>query len=423
MLDIKFIRQNPDLIKEFLQKRNFSFDIEALLELDKKRRAKIVESEEVVAQRNKYAKEIGHLKAKGEDSSHLLKQVAASKDQEEQLVQEAKMLEQQLEDMLSYVPNILLPEVPAGTDENHNLEVKKVGTPKTFSFKAKDHTQIGENLGMMDFEAAAQMSGSRFVILKDDLSFLERALANFMLDMHKNKGYVEYSVPTLVKQQALFNTSQLPKFKEDLFLTTDNKYLIPTTEVPLTNLVANQHLKSEQLPLRFTGLSLCYRSEAGAAGKDTKGMIRQHQFYKVELVSIAHPDNSAEELEFMLSCAEDILQQLNLPYRVMLLCSGDIGFSAAKTYDIEVWLPGQNTYREISSCSNCLDFQARRMNTKVKTNKGNVLVNTLNGSGLAVGRTLVAVLENYQQEDGSVIVPEVLMPYMNGKKIITQRNC
>jgi seryl-tRNA synthetase len=422
MIDIKFIKQNLETIKKSLKSRNLDFPLDHLLEIDTNLKEKQQQSQALSATRNKLAKDIGQAKANKQDATALLEEVSKTKEMEDTLVNETKELEEKLKNLLSFMPNIPSEDVPYGVDESGNKEVKKFGTPKTFSFKPKEHFELGKDLGMMDFEVAAKLSGSRFVVLREDLSLLERALYNFMLDLHTKKhGYKEHSVPVLMREEMLFNTAQLPKFAEDLFKTTDDKWLISTTEIPLTNLVANEFLEEESLPIRNTGLSLCFRSEAGATGKDTKGMLRQHQFYKVELVSITAPEKSEEELEYMLSCAEEVLKQLELPYRVMLLCTGDMGFTSSKTYDIEVWLPGQNTYREISSCSNCKDFQSRRMNAKIKSkhkDEKHRLVHTLNGSGLAVGRTLIAVLENYQQEDGSIIVPKVLQPYMNGKAVI-----
>ncbi|MCL2567297.1 MAG: serine--tRNA ligase [Alphaproteobacteria bacterium] len=420
MLDMKLIRQNPEILKNALKMRNMDLSIDNLLQLDSKLREKQVESQSLAAERNKLAKEIGVLKSQGSDAGELLAKVAKSKELEDKLVSETKALEAELFDKLSYIPNIPDSSVPYGVDEKDNVEVRKVGKIQEFSFKPKEHYELGEELGMMDFEAAAQMAGSRFVVLSGDLARLERAIASFMLDLHTGKnGYKEHSLPVILRDNALFNTAQLPKFKEDLFKVGEEQWLIPTTEVPLTNLVANKFIEREKLPIRSTGLSLCFRSEAGSAGRDTKGMLRQHQFYKVELVSIADPEKSFDELEYMTSCAEEVLKQLEIPYRVVLLCSGDMGFSSCKTYDIEAWLPGQNTYREISSCSNCGDFQARRMGAKVKekVNGEYPFTHTLNGSGLAVGRTLIAIMENYQQPDGSIIIPKVLQKYM-GKEII-----
>jgi seryl-tRNA synthetase len=325
--------------------------------------------------------------------------------------------------MLATVPNLPADDVPEGQDETQNVEIRTWGTPREFAFKPKEHFEIGEALGQMDFDRAAKISGARFVVLFDGIARLERALAAFMLDLHtREHGYREVLPPYLVRDNALYGTGQLPKFADDLFRTTSDHWLIPTAEVPLTNLVAEEILDDDTLPRRFSALTPCFRAEAGAAGKDTRGMIRQHQFEKVELVSIAHPDTSVEEHERMTACAEEVLKRLGLPYRVVTLCSGDMGFSARKTYDIEVWLPGQGRYREISSCSNCGDFQARRMNArfKAKGEKGTRFVHTLNGSALAVGRTLIAILENYQESDGSVRVPNALRSYMGGVETIAR---
>jgi seryl-tRNA synthetase len=331
-------------------------------------------------------------------------------------------LEKNLKSSLEALPNILDEDVPNGQDENENIEVKAFGTRRSFPFKPKEHFELGEALGLMDFTAAAKLAGSRFTILRGALAKFERALGQFMLDIHTTEhGYQETAVPLLVNDAAMFGTGQLPKFSEDLFKTTDGRYLIPTAEVSLTNLVANEILPLDKLPLRFAALTPCFRSEAGSAGRDVRGMLRQHQFQKVEMVSITHPDQSGEEHERMTRCAEVILEKLELPYRKMLLCAGDTGFSAAKTYDLEVWLPGQGTYREISSCSNTRAFQARRMNARYREADGKTIgfVHTLNGSGVAVGRALIAVLENYQNEDGSINVPEILRPYMGGVSVIS----
>lgn len=424
MIDIKLLRQNINHIKESLMSRNANVDLDKIMDLDAQLKETQIASQNIAAHRNKLAKEIGILKLQNKDVLNLLEEVSQSKKEEEELVGKTKELEDEIHNLLLNIPNIPHVSVPKGADELHNVEVEKYLQPKNFTFTPKDHFDLGGALGMMDFDIASKLSGSRFVVLKDDLARLERALGAFMLDIHTKKfGYSEYSVPVLVNEEMLYNTAQLPKFRDDLFKTTDNKWLISTTEIPLTNLVHNQILQEGQLPLRFVSLSLCFRSEAGSSGRDTKGMIRQHQFYKVELVSISHPDKSYDELEYMRNSAQEVLRQLELPHRVMLLCSGDMGFASAKTYDLEVWLPGQNTYREISSCSNCESFQARRMKARYKnTQDKNIFVHTLNGSGLAVGRTLVAVLENYQNEDGSITIPKALVPYMNGQLIIKKQN-
>ncbi len=424
MIDIKLIRKNSQQIKEMLNDRNQVINIDEFLQLDTQLKEYQIKSQDISAYRNKLAKEIGILKSQQKDTTDLLTEVSKYKQEEDILVNKTKNLEAQINSLLLLIPNIPHSSVPKGKNELDNVEINKFLTPKSFAFKPKEHFELGINLGLMDFDKASELSGSRFVILKGDLAKLERAIGAFMLDVHTQKnGYTEYSVPVLMNEEMLYNTAQLPKFKEDLFCTTDNKWLISTTEIPLTNLVSNTILTESQLPIRSVALSLCFRSEAGSAGRDTKGMIRQHQFYKVELVSIAKPEESYKELEHMTDSAQEILKQLELPYRTMLLCCGDMGFASSKTYDIEVWLPGQNTYREISSCSNCEDFQARRMKARYKNiDNTNVLVHTLNGSGLAVGRTLVAILENYQNEDGSINVPNVLIPYMNGQTLIKKQN-
>jgi seryl-tRNA synthetase len=423
MHDLKAIRDNPEAFDAGLSRRGLEPLSPTVLTLDAERRAEMTAAQALQAERNKLSKEIGALKARGEDASAILAQVAASKDGQAKAEATAAERERELDDLLAAIPNLPAADVPDGKDESANVEIRKWGEPRAFSFKPREHFEIGEALGQMDFDRAAKMSGARFVVLFDGLARLERALASFMIDLHtRTYGYREVLPPFLVRDTALFGTGQLPKFGDDLFRTTTDHWLIPTAEVPLTNLVAGDILDDDKLPLRFTGLTPCFRAEAGAAGKDTRGMIRQHQFEKVELVSIAHPDKSGEEHERMTGCAEEVLRRLGLPYRVVALCTGDMGFSARKTYDIEVWLPGQGRYREISSCSNCGDFQARRMNTrfKAKGEKGTRFVHTLNGSALAVGRTLIAVLENYQEPDGSVRVPEALMSYMGGVDVIAR---
>ena len=415
MHDIKLIRDNPEAFDEGLAKRGLPAQSAALLDLDARRRAAQTRAQEVQAKRNALSKEIGQKKAKGEDASEIMAEVARSKDEQAAAEEEAKQAAAELDAALATIPNIPAADVPVGPDESANVEISRWGQPVPMAFAPKEHFEIGEKLGLMDFEAGAKLSGARFVVLKGELARLERALANFMLDMHTGKfGYTEVNPPALVKDETCFGTGQLPKFAEDLFRTENGYWLIPTAEVPLTNLAGDSILDADNLPLRYTAMTWCFRSEAGAAGKDTRGMIRQHQFTKVELVSITAPEASDLELERMTSCAEGILRALLLPYRKVALCTGDMGFSARKTYDLEVWLPGQNRYREISSCSNCGDFQARRMKARCrkKGEKDNRFVHTLNGSGLAVGRTLVAILENYQQADGSVVVPEVLRPFM-----------
>jgi seryl-tRNA synthetase len=421
MHDIRFIREQPDAFDAGLRRRGLSPEAEKLLEVDRRRREAVTRAQELQTRRNELSKIVGQKKSKGEDAAAEMAEVARSKDA--QAAAEAAAMEEGavLDLLLAPIPNLPAPEVPDGPDETANKEVRRWGSPRKFDFKPKDHVALGAGLGMMDFETAAKMSGSRFVLLSGALARLERALGAFMLDLHTGTyGYSEVSPPVLVRDAALFGTGQLPKFTEDLFKTEQDLWLIPTSEVALTNIVAGAIVEDGTLPRRYTAQTLCFRSEAGAAGKDTTGMIRQHQFTKVELVSIARPEDSDAEHERMTACAEEVLKRLELPYRTMLLCTGDMGFSARKTYDIEVWLPGQERYREISSCSNCGDFQARRMNARYrpKDEKGTRFVHTLNGSGLAVGRALIAVLENYQQADGTIQVPRALVPYMGGMEVI-----
>ncbi len=421
MFDIKAIRENPETFDFGWNRRGIAPQSATLIALDTKLREKKTELQECQSRRNVASKSIGQAKARGEDADGLIKEVADLKKRMADLEEDVRRLSDDLTHKMCRLDNVPADDVPDGTDEEDNLEVRKWGVLPTFDFEAEQHFDLGEKLGLMDFEGAARMSGARFVILKGDLARLERALSTFMLDVHTTEfGYEETSVPLLVRDNALYGTSQLPKFEEDLFKATTGHYLIPTGEVPLTNMVREQILEEEKLPLRFTTLSQCFRSEAGSAGRDTRGMIRLHQFNKVEMVSITTPEQSGQELERMTGAAEQILQRLGLAYRVLALCVGDMGFAAQKTYDLEVWLPGQGMYREISSCSNTGDFQARRMKTRCRTaeTKKTRFVHTLNGSGLAVGRTLVAVLENYQQADGSIKVPEVLQPYMGGQKRI-----
>ncbi len=417
MFDIKWIRDNPDAFDAGLAKRGLAPMAGQIVERDNARRAHIQDLQAAQGRRNAASKAIGAAKASGDETEaqRLIDEVAELKAFIQNGEDEERRLTEAVNDFVAGIPNLPLDDVPVGDDEAANLlhhshgERPKINNPG-------QHFEIGEALGLMDFEAAAKLSGARFVVLKGPLARLERAIASFMLDVHTDEfGYTEMSPPLLVRDHVLFGTGQLPKFAEDQFRTTDDFWLIPTAEVPLTNLVREDILAEADLPLRMTAYTPCFRSEAGSAGRDTRGMIRQHQFSKVELVSVTTPDRSLEELERMLSCAEAILQRLGLHYRVMVLSTGDMGFSARKTYDIEVWLPGQNAYREISSCSVCGDFQARRMQARYRDAEGNVqFVHTLNGSGLAVGRTLVAILENYLQPDGSVVVPESLKPYMGG---------
>ncbi|MEO1240578.1 MAG: serine--tRNA ligase [Pseudomonadota bacterium] len=418
MFDIKYIRDNPDQFDAGLARRNVPPRAGEILMLDEEARKYTQVLNDLQSRRNTASKEIGAAKAKGDDDefNRLRAEVDSIKQQMPTAEAEQKKKLDAIRDILSGLPNIPADDVPIGEDEAANVEIRQWGEPKTLE-GAKEHFDLGEGLGQMDFEAAARMSGSRFVLLKGQLARLERAIANFMLDLHTGEfGYTECQPPLLVKDDALYGTGQLPKFSEDLFKSTGDHWLIPTAEVSLTNIVREDILAEEELPLRFTAWTPCFRSEAGAAGRDTRGMIRLHQFSKVELVSVTAPDQSEAEHERMIECAEEVLKRLELPYRTMVLSTGDMGFSASKTYDIEVWLPGQWQYREISSCSNCGDFQARRMNTRCRPHgeKATKFAHTLNGSGLAVGRTLVAILENYQQPDDSIAVPDVLKSYMGG---------
>jgi seryl-tRNA synthetase len=418
MHDIKFIRDTPDAFDAGLAKRNVAAGAAQLAALDADVRAAQTASQLAQARRNDASKLIGQAKAQKDEATatSLMAEVAALKEQMPALEERERDLLAQLNTRLAEIPNLPVDDVPLGKDENDNVEVRRHGTPRTFDFTPLEHDILGEKLGM-DFETAAKLSGSRFVVLHGPLARLERALAQYMLDVQtRDHGFVECAVPYLVRADALFGTGQLPKFEDDMFKTTSDHYLISTAEISLTNLVRESIVDSDELPMRLTAYTPCFRSEAGASGKDTRGMIRQHQFGKVEMVSITTPEQSNDEHERMVECAESILKNLGLPFRTMLLCTGDMGFAARKTYDLEVWLPGQGKYREISSISNCGDFQARRMNAraKAKGEKSTRFVHTLNGSGLAVGRTLVAVLENYQNADGSVTIPDVLTPYMGG---------
>jgi seryl-tRNA synthetase len=423
MHDIRFIRETPAAFDTGLRRRGLSAMSQEILALDQQWRTATGRLQEMQSLRNDASKKIGQAKAQKNESEaqRLMAEVAQLKDEIPATELRVRESEEALNELLSGIPNVPAADVPDGPDESANKEIRRVGTPRAMNFAAKQHFDLGEALKLMDFEAATKMSGARFVLLRGQLARLERALANFMLDLHTGTyGYQEIVPPLLVRDQAMYGTAQLPKFREEQFGTTNGYWLIPTAEVSLTNQVRETILDEAQLPLRFTAWTPCFRSEAGAAGKDTRGMIRMHQFSKVELVSITTPEASDAEHERMVGCAEEILKRLGLPYRTMVLSTGDMGFAARKTYDIEVWLPGQNTYREISSCSNCGDFQARRMDARYRpaAGKGTQFVNTLNGSGLAVGRTLIAVLENYQQADGSVAIPEMLRPYMGGLDVI-----
>ena len=414
MHNINFIRENPTEFDNYMKQRGEKPISNKIVELDKVKRETQTILQNLLAERNSISKNIGKLKSENKDTSSEMSKVDEIKNKINNLKELETIKDEELKTILSRLPNIADKTVPIGINEADNTKYREWGEKPGFDFNPKTHFELGENLGLMNFETASKLSGSRFVLLKNQLSKLERAIANFMLDKHTNdNGYIEMHVPYLVKADTLYGTGQLPKFAEDLFTAGDDHWLIPTAEIPLTALHSNEILNINQLPMRVTSYTPCFRSEAGAAGKDTRGMLRQHQFTKVELVSLVEPEHSKDELERMLSCAEGILQDLNLHYRVMTLCTGDMGFNANKTYDIEVWLPGEDKYREISSCSNCGDFQARRMNTRYKLENKNVFVHTLNGSGLAVGRTLIAILENYQMKDGNIKIPEVLKKYFN----------
>ena len=419
MLDPKLIRTQLDSVAAQLGRRGFVLDTAMLEQLETQRKAIQVRTEELQAERNSSSKSIGKAKAAGEDIQPLLDQVAGLGAQLDTAKQELDVVQDQLNGLLMGIPNIPDDSVPEGDDESKNLEMRRWGEPTVFGFEVKDHVDLGDAVGGTDFDAAVKLSGSRFAVMRGPLARLHRALTQYMLDTHTGEhGYQECYVPYLVNADSLRGTGQLPKFEEELFATRgdDPYYLIPTAEVPVTNLVRGQILEAAKLPLKMTAHTPCFRSEAGSYGKDTRGLIRQHQFEKVEMVQIVRPEDSMQALEELTGHAEKILQRLELPYRVVSLCTGDLGFSAVKTYDLEVWLPGQSAYREISSCSNFGDFQARRLQARYRASDGGKpeLVHTINGSGLAVGRTLVAVMENYQQEDGSIRVPDVLHPYMNG---------
>ena len=439
MHDIRFIRDNPETFDRGLARRGLEPQAQRLIALDETRRAAIQKAEAAQARRNAASKEIGEAKKKKDETkaNELMVEVATLKESIPQMEAEEKAASSALDGALAELPNLPLPEVPDGKDEKDNVEHHRYGAKRGYAFAPKQHFELGEALGQMDFDAAAKLSGARFVVLKKGIARLERALGQFFLDVHTSEphNYTEVAPPLLVRDDVMFGTAQLPKFEDDQFWAVDGATfarassldtkalrwgLIPTAEVPLTNLVRESIVDEAQLPMRLTACTPCFRAEAGAAGKDTRGMIRQHQFTKVELVSITTPEQSKDEHERMLSCAEEVLKKLDLHYRVVTLCTGDMGFASQKTYDIEVWLPGQNAYREISSCSVCGDFQARRMNARYRTREGRQVrhVHTLNGSGVAVGRALIAVMETYQQDDGSIAVPEALLPYMGGMKKI-----
>jgi seryl-tRNA synthetase len=425
MHDIKSIRDNPGAFDAALKRRGLEPSSASLLAIDERRRAAILASEQAQARRNSASKEIGDAKKAKDEAraAKLMAEVAELKTTMPELEAAAKAADDELSKDLAAIPNLPLDEVPEGADEHGNVQRHVFGAMRNYAFKPKPHFDLGEAMGFMDFDAAAKLSGARFVVLKKGLARLERAIGQFMLDLHTGEhGYAEINPPLMVRDEAMFGTAQLPKFREDQFPVGDGYWLIPTAEVPLTNLVRESIVDEKQLPMRLTALTPCFRAEAGAAGRDTRGMIRQHQFTKVELVSITTPETSKDEHERMLACAEEVLRRLDLHYRVMTLCTGDMGFATQKTYDIEVWMPGQGdngAYREISSCSVCGEFQARRMDARYRGPDGKPrFVHTLNGSGTAVGRALIAVMETYQQENGAIAVPEVLQPYMGGLKLV-----
>ena len=416
MHDIKKIRENPSDLDKLLAKRKHPPVSNQIIELDEKNRGIIGELQVLQEERNTKSKLIGEYAANGknDEAAKLKAEVGSLKDKMQELENSQREKQEELNNVLSSLPNNPADDVPVG-DESLNKEIKREGNKKEFTFTPKEHDELGENLDMMSFEQATKISGARFVVQSGLIARMERAISNFMLDLHTNEfGYTEMNVPILVKDQSVYGVGQLPKFKDDLFKTTDDYWLIPTAEVPLSNMTRESIIDILDLPKRYVSHTPCFRSEAGAAGKDTRGIMRQHQFYKVELVSLTSESQSKDEHERMLSCAEEVLKRLNLHYRVVILSSEDMGFAAQKTYDIEVWLPGQKAYREISSCSNCGDFQARRMNSRYKEGKETKFLHTLNGSGLAVGRTLISILENYQNEDGTIQVPDALIPYMGG---------
>ncbi|CAJ0695449.1 serine--tRNA ligase [Ralstonia holmesii] len=434
MLDIQLLRKDIDAVAARLKDRGYVLDVAGFAALEAERKAIQTRTEELQARRNSLSKQIGMLKGKGEDASGVMAEVSGIGDELKASAAQLDVVQAKVQELMLSIPNLPHESVPAGRDETQNVEVRREGTPRTFDFPVKDHVDLGAALGL-DFDAGAKLSGARFTVLKGQVARLHRALAQFMLDTHTlEHGYTEAYVPYIVNAASMRGTGQLPKFEEDLFRVprkmghsaeeedrerVENFYLIPTAEVPLTNLVRDEIVAADALPMMFAAHSPCFRSEAGSYGKDTRGMIRQHQFDKVEMVQIVQPETSAAALDAMTNCAENILRKLELPFRTVVLCTGDMGFGSTKTYDIEVWIPAQNTYREISSCSNMGDFQARRMQARFRNAQGKPeLVHTLNGSGLAVGRTLVAVLENYQNADGSVTVPAVLRPYLGGQEVL-----
>lgn len=422
MLDMRFIRENTDIVRKSLEARNSDYNLDELLSLDKERREILTEVEALKKERNEVSAIIGKNAREGKDSLELKEKMSKVSSKIKELDVKVAEIDEKQRLFLLTIPNVLHSSTPFGKDEDENVEVRKWGTPRKFDFEVKPHDELGVNLDILDFERGAKLAGSRFTIYKGLGARLERALINFMLDTHTSEhGFKEILTPQLAKGEVMMGTGQLPKFAEDMYkIEGEDLYLIPTAEVTLTNMHDGEILKESELPLYYCGFTACFRQEAGSGGRDLKGLIRQHQFNKVEMVKLVHPDKSYEELEHMTRCAENILQKLGLPYRVIALCSGDIGFSAAKTYDIEVWVPSQDKYREISSCSNTEDFQARRAMIKYRNeeDKKSYFLHTLNGSGLAVGRTLLAIVENYQQEDGSIKIPDVLVPYMGGVEYI-----
>ncbi|MDJ0842086.1 MAG: serine--tRNA ligase [Acidobacteriota bacterium] len=421
MIDVNILRNDFDAVKKMLTDRGSSIDLTAFSDLDSKRRQLITDSDKLKSERKSTSKQIGMMIGKGEDPAEIKARVAKMGDRIKEMDSELAQTEEELNDLLAGIPNILHDTTPIGAGEDDNVEVDRWGTPRDFGFEIKDHVDLGTALNILDFETAAKLTGARFALLRGDGARLERALINFMIDVHTEQGYEEVLPPFIVNGDSMYGTGQFPKMKEDVFkLEGLNYYLIPTAEVPVTNIHRNEFIEEARLPVYYQAFTPCFRSEAGAHGRDTRGLIRQHQFNKVELVKFVHPEESDKELEKLRNDAEEILKRLELPYRVMALCSGDISFAAAKCYDLEVWLPGQGKYREISSCSNFRDFQARRARIRYKGGKKKGLVHTLNGSGLAVGRTLVALLENHQQSDGSIQIPEALRPYMNGKETISK---
>ena len=423
MLDLKFMRENKEQVEKWLKQRGSDLTLDEFVKLDEERRVILGEVEALKNKRNNESAEIARLKKAKEDASELIKAMGEVSAKIKELDEKLAEVDEKIKYIQMTIPNKLSETTPIGKDEDENVEIRRWGEPRKFDFEPKSHWEIGEQLGILDFERGSKLSGSRFVLYRGGAARVERALINFMLDLHTEKhGYTEHITPFLVNREICEGTGQLPKFEEDMYRTDDDMFLISTSEITMTNIHRKEILDEKDLPKYYTAYSPCFRREAGSYGKDVKGIIRVHQFNKVEMVKLATPETSYDELEKMVDNAEDVLRILGLPYRVISLCSGDIGFGSAKTYDVEVWLPSQNKYREISSCSNCEDFQARRMGLKYRPNGSNKseFVHTLNGSGLAVGRTLVAIMENYQQEDGSFLIPDALVPYMNGVKIVTK---